>query len=231
MRLTRAVLVTACLCASVSAARAIQISDVAADYSTTDNPNGVWRYGWSSALGLPFVLSTDSGVREGLDTWRGDLAADGNPAAYHNGTNNTILLEGTASFAPGVFALHPGPGGEYAVARYVAPETGSASIASSFTGEDVVGTTTDVHVLRNGASIFDSNVVGFGPSSVAAFTSMFDVSAGDTIDFAVGFGNGAFQNDTTGLAATITLIPVPEPESPLLLEIGLTGLALARRRR
>lgn len=234
MRFARIIASAVCCCGLVglvSAARAAQTSDVAADFSSTDNPNGVWRYGWSSALGTPFVLSTDHAVREGVDTWRGDLAADGNPGAYHNATGSTILLSGTGSIGPGQFALHPGPNGEYAIARYVAPEAGSASIASSFTGEDIFGTTTDVHVLLNGTSVFDASISGFGPSSAVPFASLFDVSPGDTIDFAVGFGNGNFNNDTTGLAATIALVPVPEPSSLLLVELGLAALVLVARRR
>ena len=60
--------------------------------------------------------------------------------------------------APGQFALHPGPGGEYAVVRYVAPEAGEASIDAVFTGLDIFGTTTDVHVLLNGNALFDGLV-------------------------------------------------------------------------
>jgi hypothetical protein len=133
-------------------------SDVAADFSPTNNPNGVWQYGWSITLGSTFVLSTDPGVRDGADTWRGDLEPFGNPAEYHNGTTDVIVLGNTNPMAPGQFALHPGPGGEYAVVRYVAPETGDASIDAVFTGLDIFGTTTDVHVLLNGNALFDGLV-------------------------------------------------------------------------
>jgi hypothetical protein len=135
-------------------------SDVAADFSATNNPNGVWHYGWSATLGSPFVLSTHPAVRDGIDTWRGDLEPFGNPAAYHNGATSVVVLgqPPTAPFDPGQFALHPGPGGEYAVVRYVAPEMGLASIESVFTGIDIFGTTTDVHVLLNGTALFDGFV-------------------------------------------------------------------------
>ena len=93
-----------------------------------------------------------------MDTWRGDVAADGNPAEYHNGTNLVLVLGGTNPMQPGQFALHPGPGDEYAVARYVAPATGVASIDAAFSGLDVYGTTTDVHVLLNGTALFDGAV-------------------------------------------------------------------------
>lgn len=132
--------------------------DVAADFSATDNPNGVWQYGWSLTLGAPIVLSTHPAVRDGIDSWRGDLAPDGNPGEYHNGTTGVLVIGNTAPMDPGQFAFHPGPGGEYAVVRFVAPEAGDASIDAVFTGLDLFGTTTDVHVLLNGTALFDGFV-------------------------------------------------------------------------
>jgi len=137
-------------------------SDVAGDFSPSNNPNGVWHYGWSTTLGSPFAISTDPGVRDGIDLWGGDLEPFGNPAEYHNGTSSVVVLGTTAVFDPGQFALHPGPDGEYAVVRYVAPEAGAASIESLFTGMDIFGTTTDVHVVFNGTALFDG-VVGMVP--------------------------------------------------------------------
>jgi hypothetical protein len=76
-------------------------------------------------------------------------------------------------------------------------------ISTHFFGEDWAGpTTTDVHVLYNSVSIFDGVVDTFweGPS----FDVNLSVAAGDTIDFAVGFGDdGTYNNDSTGLRAVI----------------------------
>jgi endonuclease YncB( thermonuclease family) len=191
-------------------ARADLISDVAADFSRTSNPNGVWRYGWSFTLGSSFILSTDRRVREGLDTWRGDRAADGNTGAYHNGTGGPIILNGSARYEPGQFGLHPGPAGEYAVVRYTAPKAGQAFLTSRFIGQDFfgTGTTTDVYVLLNGRTLLNGLVEGFGSRSAVPFSTSLAVLPGDTIDFAVGFGrNRTFGHDSTALAATITLVP------------------------
>ena len=214
MRLTRTFVVLSCLCSNIphAAADPIPVADVAADFSRTNNPNGVWSYGWAVTLGSPFILSSSPGARERIDAWRGNLAPDGNPAAYHNGTRDVIVVATSARYEPGQFGLHPGPNGEYAIVRYVAPITGEASIKSMFVSQDLFETTTDVHVLFNGAFVFDDFVEGVAGSSHVSFARRFSLRQGDTIDFAVGFGrNGTFFNDSTGLAATVT--PVPEPST------------------
>ena len=98
MRLIRALLVLGCLSSNIphAGAEPLGVADVAIDFSQTNNPNGVWSYGWSMTLGSPFILSSSPAAREGLDTWPGNVALDGNPAAYHNGTGGVIVLGGSA---------------------------------------------------------------------------------------------------------------------------------------
>lgn len=233
MRLIRTFLVLGYLFSNLAnvSADPVRVADVAADFSPTSNPNGVWRYGWSTTLGSPFILSSSPAVREGLDTWRGNLAPDGNPAAYHNGTDDVIVLGGSARYEPGQFGLHPGPDGEYGIVRYVAPLTGDVFIASMFASQDLAGTTTDVHVLLNGASVFDDFVEGIAGTSTVSFSRGFSLNSGDTLDFAVGFGrNRSFSNDSTALAATIQAV-TPTPEPATLLLCGTGALTLYSRRR
>ncbi|MBA7481861.1 Tol-Pal system protein TolB [subsurface metagenome] len=85
-------------------------------------------------------------------------------------------------------------------------------IDAMFTGIDhggtspFLGTTTDVHVLHNGISLFDGEVIGYGDTS--SFSTTVSVGMGDIIDFTVGYGsNQTHTCDSTALSATIT----PEP--------------------
>ncbi|MEG4167427.1 hypothetical protein QUB69_08385 [Microcoleus sp. AT13-A6] len=109
------------------------------------------------------------------------------------------------------------------IVRWIAPEAATYSLATMFTGLDHVGpTTTDVHVLHNNIVLFSNLINGFGASSTKSFATAGTVQAGDTIDFAVGYGsNQTYLFDSTGLDATISTTPpavsesVPEPSTVL----------------
>ena len=199
--------------------------DVAADFSATNNPAGAWSYGWSSQLTSAIDLYSYTGYDRGIDVWNDYSGALSPPSVGHNGTSSAISLSPEQIIVqPGQFALHPGPGGEYSHARWTAPAAGTYDISAAFSGLDQTGTTTDVHVLYNGSSLFAGFVNGFGDTS--SFSTTMSVSTGDIIDFAVGYGvNNTYWEDTTALAATIAV--VPEPATVLLL--GLGSLALRRR--
>jgi hypothetical protein len=91
-------------------------------------------------------------------------------------------------------------------------------LAGSFLALD--SGSTDVHVVRNGVSLF-SAIRGSGANTAFSLSGV-SVAAGDTIDFVVG-NNGFFGNDSTGLVATI--VPAPAAAAPIALTL------LARRRR
>jgi len=135
----------------------------------------------------------------GLEVWR--TSDDRDPNVTHNGTARPLSGLGI-TWAPGQLALHPGPKGEYSVARWTAPADGAYQVAATFTGI-AQAATTDVHVLHNGQPLYDGfiNVEGQGNESSCAAT--LQAQAGDPVDFVIGFGNGHYGGDTTALAATL----------------------------
>ena len=132
----------------------------------------------------------------------------------------------TITFKPDQLVIHPGPGGQYDVVRFTAPGVNTYSISTAFFGVDSRPTTTDVHVLRNGVSLFDGNINTYNPDSGLTFSKTVTLSTGDTIDFAVGIGsNGNFYSDSTGLQARIT--PVPTTAGDLAVRsVELPGKAI-----
>jgi hypothetical protein len=206
--------------------------DPAAQFSSTQNPSGVWSYGWSQSLDSAFTLDQRHPQGpDGLDYWTGEIVTDAPPPSHFpligfNGTGHRVLSSNTVDVLPGELWLHPGPGGEYSVLRFTADAAGSFVVRGRFMGVDLFPGTTDVHVLVNGHSAFDGvvNTYRAGPS----FRSVQQLQAGDVIDFAVGYGNGTYFNDSTRLQARIA--PVPEPSTAVLWVLGL-GLCTAARRR
>ncbi len=215
-----------CLALNLCSTASATTFDVAADFSATNNPNGVWSYGWSSTLTSDFNLYPNHGKMSetiDIDVWAGSNFP-GPPNVAHNGTGSVNNDHPTITWQPGQFSLHPGDSGEYSHARWTAPYAGTFDIASTFTGIDhYLGTTTDVHVLHNGISLFDGSVNGWCDTS--SFSTTVSVGMGDIIDFAVGYGiNPNNTCDTTALSATI----VPEPATIVLLTLG--GIILRRKR-
>jgi hypothetical protein len=189
--------------------------DAVADFSITDNPHGVWSYGAYSAfqttLPLYTVAEQNSGGVTGLDirNFGGFLAP---PYIIHNSSSENIGDQFGDTIPPTLLDLHPTTS-QYSVVRWNAPTTGSYSITGRFEGLQhglPAGTTTDVHVLLNGASIFDDSVSGFG--ATAPFAGIQSLNANDLLDFVVGYGPGigdsAQDHDDTGLAATISPVTV-----------------------
>jgi hypothetical protein len=102
----------------------------------------------------------------------------------------------------GYLAFHPGPKNEYSVVRWTAPASGEIEISARFQGL-ASPATTDVHVFHKGHAIFDALLNINGSANEAGLTKRFAVAAGDTIDCAVGFGNGSHGGDTTGLVFSV----------------------------
>ena len=197
-------------------ARAAVIADFVADFSPLSNPAGPWQYGSTATLGGPLTVFPNVFDASG----GGDVRFDWNPGPRTPLVG--VLIPGVGS-PTGI--LHPGGGGVFAAARYVAPGAMTVWVDASFSLGDQ--TTTDVHVLWNGASLFDAPVDAGNPTQV--FQTMIVMGAGDTLDFVAGWGaNATLSFDTTFFTATLHDSPIPEPATAGLLLATLAGLGWAR---
>jgi hypothetical protein len=206
----------------------------AGDFSAASNPNDPWSYGMTPTLGGAFtpLLSANWTALTGWSKSGGNIDdfANDMPAVVANLTGAPVSPTPFVTVGPGQLLLHPGFLGEYAVVRWTAPAAGDYSVSAAYTGLDSFSgneTSTDVHVLLNGVSIFDGEVDGFGPPSVDFGALLQNLGAGDTLDFAVGFGNGEFFNDSTRLEALISTVPLP---ATVALVLGAVGAAAVVRR-
>lgn len=154
---------------SVSAAHAAW--DVAADYSTTSNPSGAWRYGRASTVGSAAIdLLT---VRWGTSGWYMGNVGHGGP-----------------SVQAGVLLWAKNNTNGYPVIRWTAPAAGSYCVAVKFTGADSRGGDNHVYVVKNGTTVFSGRVVQYLQelSYEAIGPHAFDLAEGDHIDFTAVWG-------------------------------------------
>lgn len=231
--------------ASARPAAAQHVYDASADFSATSNPNpfdgGVWSYGYEATLGGSLTLfTTKTGGANSVSGWSTGAGLphldDNQSGSVYTSTQNGSTL----TIQPNQLILHPGPNGQYSVLRFTAPATSTYSFSGSFNGADTHPTTTDVHVLLAGTAIADGGININGLGNTASLTSSsLALTKGQTLDFAVGFGNNSYTYDTTGLFAKVTDLSAPAsvPEASttvslgLLLALGLGGVLIAHKKR
>ena len=217
----------------LNSAHSVETIYNAADDFSLSNPNGVWSYGYSTSLGgtfIAFPLTSSNYQVSGVNAhfFPGSFSQ---PSAILNSNAFVTSPFCCQPLNPGQLALHPGSSGDYSIVRWTAPESGNFDLSGDYIGMDTSGTTTDVHVLFNGGTIFDDSINGFGDTATISLDT--SLQTGDLLDFAVGFGsNGNFASDYTGLDVQIVR-NVPEPRSTMIfvLAVGILVVPFFRQRR
>jgi hypothetical protein len=193
-------------------------------FTAGTNPGGPWSYGTTPTLGAAFTLYDGFGPATkappalgwaGLDQWfrssdQGSSAGPVPDVAY-NPTPSPVQppsLAGSAfTVAPGGFMLVPGPAGDYSIARWTAHAAGAYVVVATFHGlsgdNGLPHATTDVHVRHGAADLVAGYLNLQGAGNDFPVNAPVQVAAGDTIDFAVGNGNGSYAYDITGLTASV----------------------------
>jgi alpha-galactosidase len=138
----------------------------------------------------------------GMCSWSASELGGTDPCVTHNPTPRVRSMA-NIRWEPGRLAFHPGPKGEYSVVRFTAPESGDYSVHAAFLAIDR-DTTTNVHVLHGGRSVFDARINLGGHGRRVTHDGRLTVAKGDTLDFVVGWGNGTHICDSTGLEIRLT---------------------------
>jgi len=206
-------------------AQAQTIFDLSADFSLENNPNKVWQYGYSATNSLApdqFQLDKQADKTGPVGFWHPDTNK-GPGAGYYPYIAYNTTKQSQAWPSPngwvvrgGEVAMEASNSGQYSLVRFVAPVAGTYKISAQFAGVHV-WSTTDVHVLHNGTSLFDADIDGYGgdpafrkvqgASPTAAYSGQIEMKANDTVTFAVGYGkNKTNSGDTTGLFARVVLL-------------------------
>jgi hypothetical protein len=154
------------------------------DYSSTENPCGVWTYGYTRTLGsAPLVIYS---AKDGI---------------YWVDPGNETLFDPTAWQNDGTFNLHPGPKGEYSTVRWTAPRDGTYSVTVAFLAGDKGET--DGAVLQGTYVLFESST-----TSNPHYAVVLTMAAGETLDVAVGLvppvSASSYLYGTTPISLVIT---------------------------
>ncbi len=193
------------------------------DFSLTDNPNGVWQYGYSETESLApdqFRFDQYTEIKDTVGFWH-PSKGDGNGryypyVAFNKSKSHADGAHGWAIRA-GEVAMEASNTGQYSLVRFVAPRAGTYRVAVRFEGIHFALSSTDVHVLHDTTSLFAADIQGYGGDStfhkvegespVASYTGTVQLKRGDALTFAVGYGkNKTHACDTTGLIAKVTLV-------------------------
>lgn len=218
MRLCRLCMLVSLTLLLGGTAQAAVIANFVTDFSTTANPNGAWRYGSTASFGGSLAVFTNLLDASSVGVQRYD---------WNNGPRIPLVGVLIPDSSPSWGILHPGGPGVFATARYVAQTSFTGFLDVNF--QDGHFATTDVHVLRNGVSLFDADIDGLHSSQT--FQATLAIAAGDVLDFVAGSGpGGATSFDTTFFTATVSEATLPEPASIGLMLAGLAGLGVLRRR-
>ncbi|MHB9035901.1 MAG: fibronectin type III domain-containing protein [Armatimonadota bacterium] len=161
---------------------------LAQDYSRESNPNGAWSYGYSDSPGTSFSLMWPVGS-----------------GTEYNGAGSSNIWKNLGVGCPygvctGQVTLHPGSGGQYAVARWIAPMAAHYSLSGRFYAGD--SGQTDGTIFVNGAQVFYAPDTGVNPT----FSHSAFLNAGDVIDVCVGYC-GSYYSDNTPVDVRIETVP------------------------
>jgi hypothetical protein len=168
---------------------------------------GPWELGFRSNTSSDFTpyaaFSTNEPGVAGSDGVAWWYTGGANfPGAALNTTDKTISYA-DITLQAGQFLLHPGAAGEQSIARWTAGDTARVEIRAEFFGLSQAKTTTDVHVYLNDSSLAQGGINIGGAGNLFSYTGQVDVVENDTIDLAVGYGNGNYTSDATGLNISI----------------------------
>ena len=208
-----------------SFAHAATAFGLSTDFSFRDNPNKVWQYGYSATNSLDlteFRFDKYADPTGPVGFWHPSVSSGPGPGWYpyvaYNSTKQSQLgsMKGWAVRA-GEVAIEGSNSGQYGLVRFVAPVAGTYKISAQFEGVHFGLSSTDVHVLHNGDSLFDADINGYGgdpamhevkgSSPTAAYSGQVKLKAHDIVTFAVGYGKDKTNScDTTGLFAHVALL-------------------------
>ena len=221
------------LVSSLIATGSAQTYNVLDSFTSSGTTNGPWSLGYREGAGgssfspMDHHTTLPNYVNGPLQRW---TLADRVPLyfGFYRNYNPFTINQGDAasSIIPANdWMIHPDFEEYDPVCRFIAPTTGEYALNYAVARLSLLAGTTKVFIVKNGTVIDSATAVVDNYAYHSRPQINLQLFAGDIIDFDTN-NDGAFVGDSTGLRASLTV--VPEPAS--LCVLGL-GIALAKRRR
>ncbi len=165
--------------------------DPTKEFSATNNPSGVWSYGWTPTLAGAVTLFRAHRPDANLDGWlKGEPDY---PAIWINHTKR--VYDGVR---PGELSLHPNLSSECAVLRWTSPKASRVVLKGTF-GEGDTGAM-NVYVLHNNTPCFQV----LETRRDEPFAIELRVERGDRVDFVAEPGRAGHGWGNTPIDVTIS---------------------------
>jgi hypothetical protein len=202
-----------------------KVFDLSESFEFSQTSDSTWQYGYSETPSLDpeqFRLDNFLDNVEPICFWHPSTNSHPGSGYYpyvafnRSKKSETEPTHGWAVRA-GEIAMEASNSGQYSLVRFTAPVSGRYKVEAQFEGIHFHLSSTDVHVLRGTAHLFDAEIEGYGGDPAfhaiegahpkAMYSGTLDLRAHDTVIFAVGYGkNRTHYNDTTGLFARLILL-------------------------
>lgn len=171
---------------------------------TQGGTSGVWRYGTtandtSNVFVENLVTRTATDCGSSSERWNLSNSGDPTPEIIR------FLAPGGCIGTPAdSLYLHPGFAGQRSVLRFVAPSAGTYQFTGALQ-RATPSATSDIRMVKNETEVLTSGTIVDKFQHAFGFSTT--LSAGETVDFSVGVGNGSYNSD--GSALNVTAAPVP----------------------
>lgn len=168
-----------------------QTWDNAVQFSSENNPNGPWTYGYLDEKNNFKLYNSTIKAGEGISGWALDSDPDAAGNVTVNTTNEPIERFGIR-WEPGQVLIHPGLGTYRAVIRWTSPVSAKINLRAFFKGQSKAGAPANIEIRKNGTTIYTGTTQGFtgqeqgdgriGSHPDDSFSELISVRPGDVID-------------------------------------------------
>jgi hypothetical protein len=202
-----------------------QTYDAAIDFSSINNPTGVWSYGTKPVSNLgtgTYTLYSDvSNYGPDIRLWATTPSISA-PWLSKN-TSGSTVSDGPTNWFGGQLLAHAGSG-TASVLRFTAPVTQTYNFSATASNQSLSFSGTLFFIYVNSSFYYGSSLGSYGDTIGTTNLLPITLNAGETFEFmVVPRIDNSFNSTSTGLDVQVSFAAVPEPASLALIGLSVFG--------